>query len=103
MGIMNEAFLSSRRKRMVSVPAGMTRELIIDFLKEYNQFDYNVAELARALDYKFNTIKYHIYKMVKDGSLVEIRYVSNGITYQLPEWFTDKRRKEVEKLNDVDT
>lgn len=94
--MLNESYLKTRRRKLVekAFPTKIREELIIDFFKENNQLDYTVSEIARGVDGIYNSIKYHIQQMEMEGTLVRVREMGNGYTYQLKEWLNQDREKE---------
>ena len=97
---MNEAsFRKTRRHRLLktekSYPTRIREELIIDFFNENNQLDYTVSEISRAMGEIYNSIKYHIQAMEQEGTLVRVRPMGNGYTYQLAAWLNEDRKREV--------
>lgn len=97
---MNEAFRKVRRRRLLktekSYPTRIREELIIDFFNENNQLDYTVSEISRAMGEIYNSIKYHIQQMEQEGTLVRVRPMGNGHTYQLAGWLNDEGKKKEE-------
>jgi DNA-binding MarR family transcriptional regulator len=85
---MNENRISTRKKRLTekSFPTKITEEQIVDFFVENNQLDYTIVEVARAMGLVYNSLKYHIQRMEEEGTLIRIRQMGNGYTYQLSEW-----------------
>jgi DNA-binding MarR family transcriptional regulator len=62
------------------------RESVIDFLRENDRYDYNMRDISNMMGYNYNSIKYHVDKLVRDGKIIETRMVSNSTMFQLPEW-----------------
>ena len=82
-----------------SFPTEIDERNIIQFFRINNGLDYTVSEVARAMGHIYNSMKYHIQQMENEGTLVKVRQVGNGWTYQLEEWLTDERRDEVKRLS----
>lgn len=97
---MNESVIRARKIRLIekSFPTQIDEENIISFFRENNQLDYTVSEIARSMGHIYNSIKYHIQQMEMEGTLVKVRKMGNGWTYQIDEWLDEDRRKEVKRL-----
>jgi hypothetical protein len=104
--VLNENRIRARRERMQqanakSFPTEIDEDNIIDWFTENNQLDYTVTEVARGMDHVYNSLKYHIQKMDEQGMLVRVRRMGNGWTYQLPQWLTSDRQREVQRLVNI--
>lgn len=90
---MNKELIKTRRRRLVenAYPTKIREELIVDFFRENNQLDYTVSEISRAMGQLYNSLKYHIQQMEMEGTLVRIRPMGNGYTYQLAGWHGIKK------------
>lgn len=61
-------------------------EMILSFLEEHHEYDYNVAPIFRGVDASYQTVRSHIKKLNKEGKIKITKRIGNCNMYQIKNW-----------------
>lgn len=75
------------------------QEKITAFLKNHKEFDYQITDIARGIDVEYHVVKAAMISIIQRKIVMQTRTTGNNMMmYQLPEWMTNERKKELVKF-----
>jgi len=75
---------------------------IVEFLQKNDKYDYQISDIAKAINVQYFQVKKEIITLIKDQTLVKTRTINPlSNLYQTFSWFTTDRQIEAKKVADL--
>ena len=80
------------------------RKRIVDFLKKNREYDFQISDIASAINVSYPSVRKEVLRMQKDTTVVKTRIMNKILNmYQLSEWYTPIRKKTARALEKLMT